>query len=99
MEPKMQERRERLQAGRARNLERIALSMDKIAIFGIKQNMAQKRFIIVKGDLTISRENRVQDLLDEGFEIESMVPLRIAGSANEAHGRLAVYLTKKEEEK
>jgi len=56
----------------------------------------KSKFLIVEPSSTSSYKP-VQDLLDEGYVIDKIVPLYVSNVGNyssTAHGRLAVYLTK-----
>ncbi len=55
----------------------------------------ESKFLIINGDTSSSKE--VQELLDQGYQIEKMEPLYIHSTSqysNTVHGKLAVYLTK-----
>jgi hypothetical protein len=56
----------------------------------------KSKFFIIESSSTSSYKS-IQDLLDEGYQIEKMEALHIHSTSqysNTVHGRLAVYLTK-----
>lgn len=58
----------------------------------------KSKFLIVESNTISTYYKEVQDLLDEGYVIDKMVPLYVSnvGSySSTAHGRLAIYLIKK----
>ena len=56
----------------------------------------QRKFLIISPDSN-SGSREVQDLLDQGYQIEKMEPTHIHSTSsysNTVHGKLAIYLTK-----
>jgi hypothetical protein len=56
----------------------------------------KSKFLIISSDSN-SGSREVQDLLDQGYQIEKLEPLHIHSTSNYSntvHGKLAVYLTK-----
>ena len=55
----------------------------------------ERKFLIISPDSN-SGVREVQDLLDQGYQIEKMEPTHIhsTSSYSTVHGKLAIYLTK-----